>query len=179
MHEGDDSTLLREYAEYSSEEAFRRLVDHNVSFVYSVALRRVGNPSLAEEVTQAVFVILARKARSLTKDTILPGWLYHTTRLTANNALRQEIRRAHREQEAYMQTLCEDHTPEPWVQVAPLLEGAMDQLKSKEREVILLRFFQRKNLREVGAACGASENAAKKRVSRALDKMRKFLSKNG
>ena len=109
----DDSTLLREYADSGSEEAFRELVAHNLGLVYSAALRRVGNPSLAEEITQAVFIILARKARNLSKNTILAGWLYQTTRLTANNALRQEIRRTHREQEAYMQTLSQGQSPEP------------------------------------------------------------------
>jgi RNA polymerase sigma factor (sigma-70 family) len=175
----DDSTLLREYAQCGSEEAFRQLVEHNLGLVYSTALRRVENPSLAQEVTQAVFIILARKARNLSKHTSLAGWLYQTTRLTANNALRQEIRRSHREQEAYMQTLSEGQSPEPWAQIAPLLETAMDQLKANDREAILLRFFQGKNMREVGAACGTSENAAKKRVNRALEKMRKFFSKSG
>jgi RNA polymerase sigma factor (sigma-70 family) len=175
----DDSTLLREYADSGSEEAFRELVAHNLGLVYSAALRRVGNPSLAEEITQAVFIILARKARNLSKNTILAGWLYQTTRLTANNALRQEIRRTHREQEAYMQTLSQGQSPEPWMQIAPLLETAMDHLSAKDREAILLRFFQGKNMREVGAASGTSENAAKKRINRALEKMRKFFSKGG
>src|SRR6478672_795311 len=105
MLELDDSVLLKEYVEQSSEEAFATLVARHVNKVYSVALRHTRNPQQAEEITQAVFVILARKAHRLGKNVLLEGWLYQTARLTALASVRSEVRRAHREQEAYMQSI--------------------------------------------------------------------------
>src|SRR5882672_8878843 len=110
----DDMDLLREYAWRNSEEAFATLVSRHLDLVYSAALRQVGNHHHAEEISQAVFVILARKARSLGPGTILPGWLFRTARLTAANYLRTELRRARREQEAYMQSNPSDNPGEPW-----------------------------------------------------------------
>src|SRR5499425_2129440 len=105
MQELDDSVLLCEYVERDSEEAFARLVTRHVNKVYSIALRHTRNPHQAEEITQAVFVILARKSRQLGKRVILSGWLCRTARLTAVTVVRSEIRRARREQEAHMQTV--------------------------------------------------------------------------
>src|SRR5580698_3550240 len=104
MQERDDNALLAEYVEHDSQEAFAAMVTRHVNKVYSVALRHTRNPHTAEEITQAVFVILARKSRHLARRVILSGWLYQTTRLTAVTLIRGEIRRARREQEAYMQT---------------------------------------------------------------------------
>src|SRR5207249_3644831 len=99
----DDIELLRRYAKLKSEEAFAALVSRHINMVYSVALRNVGNAHQAEEITQAVFIILAKKSASLRQGTILSGWLYQTARLTAANYWKTEIRRTHREQEAHMQ----------------------------------------------------------------------------
>src|SRR5436190_11224616 len=115
-----DSELLREYGLRQSETAFATLVSRHIDLVYSAAMRRVGNHHQAEEITQAVFVVLARKAGSLRAGTVLPGWLFQTTRLTAANYLRTEIRRARREQEAFMQSNSEESAPDPWQQLAPL-----------------------------------------------------------
>ena len=175
----DDITLLREYTETGSEAAFAALVERYVNLVYSTALRGVGNPHAAQEITQAVFIILARKANKLSQHAVLSGWLYQTTRLTAANFLRGEIRRQRREQEAYMQSLLNDPEPEVWLQIAPLLDTAMDRLGEKDRNAIVLRFFENKNLHEVGLALGASEDAAKMRVNRAVEKLRKFFTKRG
>ena len=179
MPELDDIALLRQYAEDNSESAFSMLAEKYVNLVYSTALRGTGNAQAAEEITQAVFIILARKARSLSKRTILSGWLYQTTRLTAANFLRGEIRRQKREQEAYMQSTLNEPEPEVWPQIAPLLEAAMTGLSEKDRNAIVLRFFENKSLGEVGSALGANEAAAKMRVHRALEKLRKFFSKRG
>ncbi len=179
MPEMDDITLLREYAETGSEAAFAALVERHVNLVYSIAWRSVGNPHAAEEITQAVFIILAKKVRSLSRRTVLSGWLYQTTRLTAANFLRGEIRRQRREQEAYMQSLLNEPEPEVWPQIAPLLDAAMGRLGEQDRNAIVLRFFENKNLHEVGLALGASEDAAKMRVNRALEKLRKFFTKRG
>jgi RNA polymerase sigma factor (sigma-70 family) len=114
MQEPSDNELLAEYLKNSSEEAFGTLVSRHVNKVYSVALRHVGNPHQAEEITQAVFVILLKKARTLHKETVLSGWLYHTARLTASTFLRSEIRRVRREQEAQMETLLNQSEENAW-----------------------------------------------------------------
>lgn len=171
--------LLQEYATGHCEEAFSALVSRHINLVYSAALRSVSNPHQAEEITQAVFVILARKSGALRRGTVLSGWLYQTARLTAANYLRTEVRRQHREQEAHMQSILNQSEPDAWPQVGPLLDDAMAQLSEKDRNAIVLRFFEGKPLKEVGAALGASEDAAKMRVNRALDKLRDIFLKRG
>jgi RNA polymerase sigma factor (sigma-70 family) len=180
----DDLNLLREYARRNSEEAFATLVSRHVNLVYSVALRQVRDPHLAGEITQAVFIILARKADSLGSQTILPGWLCRTARYASANALTIQRRRQHREQEAHMQSILNEAANEPvhdeiWHQIAPLLDGALEQLGQKDHDAVVLRFFEGQNFKEVGAALGASEDAAKMRVNRALEKLRKFFGKRG
>jgi RNA polymerase sigma factor (sigma-70 family) len=176
----DDLTLLREYARRNSEEAFAALVSRHINLVYSVALRQVRDPQLAEEITQAVFIILARKAASLGPKTILSGWLCRTARYASANALTIQRRRQRREQEAHMQsTLNETASDETWSQIAPLLDGAMGQLGQKDHDAVVLRFFESRNFKEVGAALGASEDAAKMRVNRALEKLHRYFSKRG
>jgi len=172
--------LLREYARQNSESAFAELVCRHINLVYSAALRHVGIAAQAEEITQAVFVILARKSASLREDQILDAWLFETTRLTALSFLRGERRRQFREQEAYMQSILQESMPDPvWQQLAPLLDDAMMRLSRRDREAVVLRFFKGRNLGEVAAALNMKEPAAQKRVSRALEKLRKFFSKRG
>ena len=173
----DDMELVRQYAAHQSESAFAALVARHTNLVYSAALRQGGDPQLAEEVTQAVFIILARKAGSLGEKTILPGWLYRTACFVSGSALNQEYRRQQREQEAYMQsTLNEAGTDAAWKQMSPLQEEAMLRLGQTDRAALVLRFFEGRSLNEVGVALGASEDAAKKRVNRAVEKLRKFFS---
>ncbi|HTR41846.1 MAG TPA: sigma-70 family RNA polymerase sigma factor, partial [Pseudomonadales bacterium] len=175
----DDMELVRDYAASQSGQAFETLVTRHVNFVYSAALRQVRDPHLAEEITQAVFVILARKAGSLGPNTILPGWLHRTAGYCAADALKIQRRRAQREQEAYMQSQLNEPENETWLQIAPLLDKAIAGLNEKDRHAIVLRFFQDKSLHEIGAALGGSEAAAKKRVARALEKLRNYFSKFG
>jgi uncharacterized protein (TIGR03435 family) len=177
MEELADIELLRQYAHQKSDEAFAVLVNRHVNLVYSAALRKTNNSHAAEEITQAVFIILAQKAGGLRDGTILSGWLYQATRLTSANFLRTEIRRAHREHEAYMQSIGNETDSNLWLQIAPHLEDAMGKLSEKDRNAITLRFFEGKSFEEVGNAFGASENAAKKRVAYALEKLRKFFVK--
>src|ERR1051325_7361897 len=105
MDELDDITLLRQYAEQNSEKAFSAIVSRHINKVYSVALRHTRSPHQAEEITQAVFVILARKSRNLGNGVVLSGWLYQTARLSAATFIRSEFRRIRREQEAFMETV--------------------------------------------------------------------------
>src|ERR1017187_8249522 len=179
MQEVADMELLREYVHRNSDEAFATLVTRHVNLVYSAALRKTGDPNAAEEIIQAVFIILAKKASRLSPRTILSGWLYQAARLTSASFLRTEIRRARREQEAYMQSLANETEPELWPQMAPLLEDAMGWLGEKDRNAIALRFFEGKSFQEIGTAFGASENAAKKRVAHALEKLHRYFSKRG
>jgi RNA polymerase sigma factor (sigma-70 family) len=179
MTETDDFQLLLEFATHRSDEAFAELVRRHVNLVYSVALRQTRDTHAAEEITQAVFVILARKASALSRNIILSGWLYQTARLSAANYLRRERRRVAREQEAFMQSSLNEPGPDAWMQIAPLLEDAMAKLGEKDRDAVVLRFFQGKSLQEVGTALGATEDAAKMRLHRALEKLRKFFSQRG
>jgi len=165
MQEVPDMDLLRQYTCRNSEDAFAVLVARHIGLVYSAAFRKTGNPDAAEEITQAVFIILAKKAHCLRSGTVLSGWLYQTARLTAYSFLRTEARRACREQEAYMQSLSNENKPDFWPQIAPSLEDAMGRLSRTDRDAVVLRFFEGKSFQEIGSALGASENAAKKRVT--------------
>jgi RNA polymerase sigma factor (sigma-70 family) len=179
MLASDDTELLREYALRNSETAFATLVSRHLDMVYATALRHTGNHHQAQEIAQAVFVILARKARSLSPKTVLAGWLFQTARLTAANYMRAEIRRARREQEAYMQSNPSEDSSEGWRQIIPLLNELVGSLREKERNAIVLRFLQGKEYKEVAAAMGGSEAAAQMRVSRALEKLRAMFAKRG
>src|SRR5580700_11328998 len=170
MDAKDDSEWLREYATGRSETAFTSLVQrhvHFVYFVYSCALRQVHNPHLAEEVTQAVFIILARKAGSLRQGTILAGWLFNTARFVAAAELRAMARRHKHEQEAGMESTHGETPPDvSWEQIAPFLDDGLAQLNEKDRQAVLLRFFERKTFLEVADKLGANEDAARMRVTR-------------
>ena len=172
--------LVREYCARQSEPAFETLVHRHVNLVYSTALRQVGNLAQAEEITQAVFVILARKAARLRPQTVLAAWLHETARYVAASFLRGEIRRRRREQEAYMQsTLQPSSDDSAWEQLAPLLDEAIGRLRTADRNVVVLRYFQNKSAHEIAAVLNIGEAAAKKRLTRAVEKLRLDFFKRG
>src|SRR2546425_10115248 len=176
----DDEQLLRQYAEERSESAFGELVSRYIDLVYSAALRVVnGDAQLAQDVTQTVFMDLARKARRLPRGVVLAGWLHRHTCYTAATAVRTERRRRAREQTAMEMRALDDNTESPWQRLAPYLDEALNELNSSDRNALVLRFLKRQDLRAVGAALGISEDSAQKRVSRALEKLRGVLRRRG
>jgi len=178
----DDIELLRRYAEDDSEEAFAELVRRHLNLVYSAALRRVGDDvHLARDVTQKVFIALARQASSLSGRRTLIGWLYTASRYSAAHVVRTEHRRKEREQKAYIMNEISFETPSDpgWERVRPALDEVMDQLGGRDREALLLRFFSGCQFSEVGASLGLTEEAARKRVDRALERLRAQLARRG
>jgi RNA polymerase sigma factor (sigma-70 family) len=179
----DDTALVREYACNNSSEAFSELVNRHVHLVYSVALRQVRDPHLAEEITQVVFIVLARKAHSFGPKTVLPAWLCRTARYASANALKVSNRRQRYEQraqqEASMSFTANEPESETWREIAPILDDALSSLGEKEHNAIILRFFEGKDFKQVAAALNTGEDAARMRVNRALEKLRKFFSKRG
>ena len=173
-----DLELLARYARHHAEDAFAEIVRRHLDLVLSAALRQARSPQLAEEVAQSAFTDLARNAARLRPDTIVSAWLYQVTRRTAIDVVRRESRRQLREQIA---TEMNDMnaTTDDWTQIEPLLDEAMDALDETDRAAVLLRYFENNSLREVGAKLGASEEAARKRVSRAVDRLREFFARRG
>jgi RNA polymerase sigma factor (sigma-70 family) len=174
--------ILLRYVESRSEQAFAELVREHIDLVYSAALRQVnGDPETAQDVTQAVFTDLARKAPRLTGHTSLTGWLYTSTRFLAAKARRADQRRRAREYQAHtMNQLLTPAEPDPsWDELRPVLDDVMHELSGADREAVLMRYFERRPLAEVGTRLGLSENAARMRVERALDKLREALARRG
>ena len=180
----DDAELVQIFARSGSEEAFAALVARHVNLVYSVALRQVRDPHQAEEITQTVFLVLARKAGSLGPHTVVSAWLCRTARNVSARALTMQRRRQARELEAFMQSPLSDPPPsgtadDDWKQIEPLLDDAMSRLSEADHNAVVLRFLEGRSFREVSVATGVSEAAAKMRVNRALGKLRTLLARRG
>ncbi len=176
----EDGRLLEQWKRQKSQAAFAALVTRHLDFVYSVCLREMGDPALADDVTQVVFLLLARKAPSLGPDTRLTGWLFQTARFACKNALRRDASRRRREQKVGEQMRTEASEQDAlWEQVAPRLNAALASLAAKDREAVLLRFADGLSFSELGTALGTSEDAARMRVARALTRLRGFFAKQG
>jgi RNA polymerase sigma factor (sigma-70 family) len=176
----DSQRLIKRYVDDGSEAAFRELVRTYIDLVYSTAIRLVaGDAYLAEDLAQMVFVQLARKARGLPADVMLGGWLHRVTCNMAAKALRSERRRRSREKEVMEMNRVQDHTLGNLAQVRPLLDEAIDKLGTEDRMAIIMRFFEQRDFRSVGDALGTNEDAAQKRVTRALDKLQAFFKSRG
>jgi len=174
-----DRDLLREYLLNHSEPAFAELVARHVNLVFACARRIVLDEDLAKDVTQTVFIHLAKNAASVRDGDALGGWLYRAACNTATSMVRSESRRRHRETTAMNLADLENRPPAAWLAVAPLLEEAMQRLSVAEQDAVILRYFEGKSLREVGVAQNLSDDAAQKRISRALDKIRLYFTRHG
>jgi RNA polymerase sigma factor (sigma-70 family) len=180
MPDANDIDLIREYAGHGSEPAFAKLVQRHINLVYSVALRCTGNSHDAQDVSQAVFIVLARKVSSLRHRTTLTGWLYETTRFVSLRQIRARARQQFREQDAYMQSILTNvDSNDVWRQIEPLLEEGMARLDEKDRTLLALRFFENKSGAETAGLLGIQESAAHKRTARALEKLRQFFARRG
>jgi len=171
----DDQTLLERYCADGDPDAFAELVRRHIGLVFGAALRQLGHRDLAEEAAQIVFTRMAQRAYRYQKRLVLAGWLHADTRLTSLQLLRSERRRRVREAEALvMQEL--RSSPEPdWERIRPVLDEALERLGPTDRDLLLCRFFEQRTLREIGAAFGLAEDAARMRVARSLDKLRDWL----
>lgn len=178
----DDASLLRRYVEAHDNEAFTALVHRHLPLVYATALRRVGHDAhFAEDVAQKVFLALARKAPSLRSHITLSGWLYVSTHAASAEVVRNEQRRKTRETAAHtIQTLLsEDPSAPDWDRFRPTLDGLICALPPDDREAVVLRFFQKRTFVEIGHALLVTEEAARKRIDRSLEKLRSALSQRG
>jgi RNA polymerase sigma factor (sigma-70 family) len=174
----DDLELLRRHLDEHSQEAFTELVKRRLGLVYGAAFRRTdGNVSLAEDIAQQVFTLLARDAPKLRYHPHLVGWLYVATRHAVTSTLRAERRRKLREQQA-MNDLTDSSEPD-WRQLRPELDAVIDRLGKEDRDAVLRRFFEAMPFADVGAALGISEDSARRRVERALEKLRLLLARRG
>ena len=180
MNDQSDQQLLSDYAERQSEAAFAAIVHRYVDLIHSAALRMVCDSQLAQDVTQNVFVALAKHADQLADRPTLAGWLHGTTQNIAAQTVRTDVRRRAREQEAaVMNEILSVNTDTDWEHIAPYLDDALGALSEPDRDAVLLRYFKNHDLRTVGATLGISDDAAQKRVSRAVERLREFFAKRG
>ena len=175
MDRRSDHELLSDFVVNASETAFAMLVDRHIGLVYSAAFRQLNDAHLAEDVTQAVFVLLARKASTISKNAILTGWLYRSACYASRDVLKSEARRRKREQDATETSSSLSGNEERWEQSAARLDDGLARLAEKDRSALLLRYFEAKTLQEVGEALGCTEEAARKRIDRAAGKLRGYL----
>jgi len=176
----ESQRLLAEYAHSSSEAAFREIVTRYLDLTYSTAIRLVdGDAYLAQDVTQLVFIDLARMARTLSREVMLGGWLHRHCCFVARKVMRGERRRAARERQAIEMNALRDDSQISQSEIAPVLDDAIDQLNTQDRAVIVLRFFEQRDFRSVGEVLGIPENTVRMRITRALEKLGKLLKREG
>ena len=173
----DDAQLLKQYVETGSPVAFQNLVSRHVNFVYGAALRHVHDRHVAEEVTQAVFIVLARKAATLRHEAVLSSWLLSTCRYAALGQMKIAARRRRHERRAaeMAKTVWVEEADSSWPQYEGRMDAALASLREADRKAVLLRFYEHKSFDEIAAILGTAEEAARKRVSRAVEKLRSYF----
>src|SRR4051812_6514985 len=183
MH--DASALLERFPRPRAQPPFGDLARRYMDLVYSAAARRVGDRHLAEDIAQAVFMILARKPGSAARTAPLSAWLLNTVRYSAANALKTQRRRLHHHALAARQASASAAaSPNPsdvlvWQEVAAHLDDAVLALPARDRQVVLLRYFHDKSINDVAAVLKSTEGAVKQRLSRSIEKLRKKLTRRG
>jgi RNA polymerase sigma factor (sigma-70 family) len=177
----NDWQLLKNYAVNNSEEAFRALVQRYAGMVYHAALRQTGNPHAAEEAAQVVFIALAQKADRIPRQATLYGWLFRATRFAVLNQARKNANRERREQETLVMhpTLQPNEADSTWERIMPHLNDALEGLSAADRELVMIRFFGNKTYKDVAEALGVSEETARKRLSRAIERLREIFARRG
>jgi RNA polymerase sigma factor (sigma-70 family) len=179
VNELTDQQLLRDYIEHRSEAAFAELTRRHLDLVHSAALRMVRDEHLARDVTQATFLALAQNAPSLMHRPVLSGWLHRTSRNLAAKIVRSDTRRRAREQEAVAMNNLHSDSDASWEEIAPHLDAALGKLNDPDRDTLLMRYFERKSASEIARTFGISDEAAQKRASRALERLRNALLARG
>src|SRR5688500_1158652 len=176
----DDARLLQDYVETGSQEAFGQLVNRHINFVYAAALRNVHDRHVAQEITQAVFIVLARKASTLRHEAVLSSWLLSTCRYASLGHMKMAARRKRHERRAaeMAKTVWEEEAESQWPQYEGDLDAALASLRDGDRKAVMLRFYEHKSFDEIATILGTAEEAARKRVSRAVEKLRGFFGVN-
>lgn len=176
----NDWELLQDFVSQRSDAAFQTLVDRYVDLVYTAALRQVRDRHLAQDVCQAVFLILTKNAGKLPPKVVLAGWLFRTTRFVAARAVRTEQRRRLREEcAAAMKEQFNSASNDPWAEIEPFLDEAIARLSESDRNAVLQRFFARKTFKDLATTMGTTEEGARKRVGRAVEKLHDFFTRKG
>jgi RNA polymerase sigma factor (sigma-70 family) len=175
----NDHDLIHEFAATRSEQAFRRLVDRHCDLVFSVAGRVTRDPDLARDVSQQVFCKLAAKPNSVPAGVPLAAWLHRTCRSLAIDLVRSEEARRKREASLSHPSAMNSETTPDWSRLEPVIDSLIDELPELDRRAVVLRFYERRSHGAIGAALGLSEEAARKRLDRALDRLRGLLAKRG
>lgn len=178
----DDVRLIRRFGEDGDETAFAELVSRHLPLVWGAARRITGDGELARDIAQGVFVDLARKARSLPEGVVVAGWLHRAACHAAGNAVRSQVRRVRRERLAMvLAAASEEASPDPRLveSLESLVDEALLALPDSDREVLVLRYFRGLDHAAVGAALGVGDDAAQKRCSRALERLREHFRSHG
>lgn len=175
-----DRELLSRYGSHGDESAFTEVVQRHLPHVFATALRLTRDHALAQDVAQVVFHDLARKSARLHSETVLAAWLHRATCFAARDALRRRLRQAQREQKAHLMDSIERQHSEPsWDEIQPWLDHALDELSAEDRDALCARFLQQRSLPEVAETLGTTPDAARKRIERALDRLRTLLARRG
>src|ERR1051326_3821868 len=175
----EDRDLLADYVTTGSRDVLGQLISRHLDLVYSAALRQLRDSHLAHDVTQAVFLVLLRRAHTIANPAALAAWLLSTTRYACKDAIKQEHRRQRHERSAAK--MAPTSTPamadSTWDEIAPQLDDALAKLSDADRTAVVLRYFERKSHSEVATALGITEAAAQKRIARAIDRLRDFFAR--